>query len=158
MCSFFAYTRHLQTYLNPDNTVEATPLFMLRSALDISFSGEPVDGHDTDHMIFPAHGSKWEEVGAKNINGNSNDTRSSLPVPPAVTALIAGSDVVGIAFSRAKRSMLVTAHARGGIGGSCGDGEGKEAGVGGRGERERWRLEGRSVVCVWNAEAVHVSR
>lgn len=95
-------------------------------------------------------------------SGDSDDTTAAST---ALRALISGFDVVGVAFSRVKRSMLATAHARGdggGGGGSAiraghvGEEKGEEEGKGKRAPRWAHRLEGCSVVCVWNAEAVNV--
>ncbi|CAB1117592.1 unnamed protein product [Ectocarpus sp. CCAP 1310/34] len=68
-------------------------------------------------------------------------------------ALLEGSEVVGVEFSKVKRSMLVTAHAR-----PVGRWRRSEAGGGGGGgggadEREAV-LEGCGVVCVWNTDNV----
>lgn len=69
--------------------------------------------------------------------------------------LLRGSQVVGIGFSKARRSMLVTAHARpvrqrvrGDYGGGGDYGEADD-------ERP-WDLEGCGVLCVWNSENVKV--
>lgn len=88
--------------------------------------------------------------------------------------LLKGSEVVGVDFSRVKRSMLVTAHARPagrrrrGSGRSSGDGadEGVDnsddsggGGGGGGGEAVGERgaaLEGSGVICVWNTDNVKV--
>ncbi|CAM9720835.1 unnamed protein product, partial [Ectocarpus fasciculatus] len=68
-------------------------------------------------------------------------------------ALLEGSEVVGVEFSKVKRSMLVTAHARP-VGRRRRSESGGEGGSGGWvGEREAV-LEGCGVVCVWNTENV----
>lgn len=90
-----------------------------------------------------------------------------------LSELLKGSEAVGIEFSRVKRSMLVTGHARPSgrrrrrLG--CGNGDGADEGIddndgggggggagneatGGRGVA----LEGSGVVCVWNTDNVKV--
>ena len=86
--------------------------------------------------------------------------------------LLNGSEVVGVEFSRVKRAMLVTAHARPAgrrrrrVGRGSGDGADDSidssdgSGGGGDGDESvgerRAALEGSGVVCVWNTDNVKV--
>lgn len=142
--------------------------------------GESADEDDAISFSFPADGAGWEQVGGDSVDnadsGGSTKPSSSGDNGGDTTAsslelrtLIAESNIVGVAFSRTKRSMLATVHARDGGGGGCGGSnratcvsEEKEKRKGetegNRDRAMRWgqRLEGCSIVCVWNAEAVHV--
>lgn len=113
-----------------------------RGGLGIHDPEDEEDGEDVGggkRSLFPGGGASndgWEEVGANDAAG--------------LESLIGSAAVVGIAFSRAKRSMLVTAHARPMrrevtvTGGDAGSSERNPAAEG---------LEGCGVVCVWNSEA-----
>lgn len=79
---------------------------------------------------------------AKENEGLSNQQGKQGPIPPyGLEALLMRSDVVGLAFSRAKRSMLATAHAQRGAYPNI------QAAT-----REGLRnsLEGCSIVCIWH--------
>lgn len=131
--------------------------------------------------MFPSKGAGWEEIG-----GQADGAAPPTPADPELKetrtfhggrhgasgggrcgdgscgnfrALIGESDVVGVAFSRAKRSMLATAHARRGRGWKQERLVREAEGGGERGAGEgmgRVPLEGFSVVCVWNTEDVKV--
>ena len=136
------------------------------------------DDDDERASLFPTEtaGKGWEEVGscaektgnrgasggksssaaaaANGEEGGKSDTgHGSVKPRLGLGSLLDGVDVVGVAFSRVKRSMLVTAHAR------TARREPRTssvAGLGGvRGELGSV-LEGCGVVCVWNAENVTV--
>lgn len=113
-----------------------------RGGLGIDGPENGEDGEDVGsgkRSLFPGGGSSnddWEEIGANKAAG--------------LESLVGSASVVDIAFSRAKRSMLVTAHAkpmrREAIitGGDTDSSKRNPAAEG---------LEGCGVVCVWNSEA-----
>lgn len=97
------------------------------------------------------------------------DAAASSRSSGGLSELLDGSDIVGVEFSRVKRSMLVTAHARP-VGrrrrrlecSSRGDADGGVDGCdGGRDcdavDERGAVLEGRGVVCVWNMDNIKVS-
>lgn len=118
---------------------------------------DPAEGFDDNVdgriSLFPGEGKGWEEVGstAMALRQSSDHPGSAVKEGAAsgLGSLIDGAEVVGVAFSRVKRSMLVTAHARevATAHGPAGEGSG------GR----RTALEGCGIVCVWNAESATVS-
>ncbi|CAM9597264.1 unnamed protein product, partial [Laminaria digitata] len=94
--------------------------------------------------------------GGEGKSDNANDG-SVKPRDFGLSSLLDGVDVVGVAFSRVKRSMLVTAHARTDWqrAHKSGSGSGSAAGLGeARRDELGPLLEGCGVVCVWNAENV----
>lgn len=134
--------------------------------------GDDDDGEREPFSMFPRNnGIGWEEVGREvMMNGNgfayslsagyieSTTNNPSRHSPCLLGSLTSGCDVVGVAFSRAKRSMLVTAHARGGDANRReGYSEGGQDKMKGGRQRQRPALEGCGVVCVWNAEDANVS-
>lgn len=120
-------------------------------------AADPAEGYedngDRSTSLFPEGGKGWEEVGGTSMASslsNHSGSAANEGVASGLGNLIDGVDVVGVAFSRSKRSMLVTAHARVASKAHRPAGEGA---VGGR----RAALEGCGIVCVWNAESVTVS-
>lgn len=112
-----------------------------RGGLVIHGSEDGEDGDDVGsgkRSLFSGGGASndWDEIGANNAAG--------------LESLVGSATVMGIAFSRAKRSMLVTAHARqmrreATVAGGDTDSSERNPAVEG--------LEGCGVVCVWNSEA-----
>lgn len=120
-------------------------------------AADPAEGYedsgDRRTSLFLEGGKGWEEVGGTAMApplSTHAGSASNEGVASGLGSLIDGVDVVGVAFSRAKRSMLVTAHA--GVASKAHRPVG-EGGVGGR----RAALEGCGIVCVWNAESATVS-
>ncbi|CAM9816841.1 unnamed protein product [Ectocarpus sp. 6 AP-2014] len=121
-------------------------------------------------------GEGWEEVGAEGgvfgagargaTAAATEDTGSSTPEEKrrqegnkervrgrGAGALLEGSEVVGVEFSKVKRSMLVTAHARP-VGRRRRSEDGGGGGGGGGTEEREAVLEGCGLVCVWNTENI----
>lgn len=139
---------------------------------------EDDDSANGQYSLFPAESRHkgWEEVGlnaqiADVFESSGGDNAHAmaraaeqgeekakvhtrrLASPGGLGCLLDGADLVGVAFSRTKRSMLVTAHARP----SCkGYSVCPSTGAGHDDER-RASLDGCGVVCVWNAENATVS-
>lgn len=132
--------------------------------------------------LFSAAGGRegegWEEVGAEGgvfgagargaTAAATEDTGSSTAEEKrrqrgdegrvrgrGAGALLEGSEVVGVEFSKVKRSMLVTAHARP-VGWQKKSEDGGDGGGGGETDELEAVLEGCGVVCVWNTENVQV--
>lgn len=140
-----------------------------RGPLDPDEEGDGKDGRSS--IFLTAVGKGWEELGSGVIHFESIDGVSNMGAPKAPEqeeqrdtslklrahngwrSLLEGVDVVGVIFSRAKRSMLVTAHARQT---QSWNSSGRET-SGAGGERESG-LEGCGVVCVWNAETATVRK
>lgn len=167
-----------------------------------SASGRGRGGGDRNGRLlfskFPEKGDEkgWEEVtyghgqGAPELAAAANcsrpgqeeksrehDAAATAPASGSVSGglneLLKGSEVVGVEFSRVKRSMLVTAHARpvGRRRRRVGNGDGADEGKdnsdgsggdgGGDGDNEAMgerglALEGSGVICVWNTDDVKV--
>lgn len=91
------------------------------------------------------------EGGEGKVEGSNGTSKAKAGF--GFRSLLEGADVAGVAFSRVKRSMLVTAHAR-----SAQPREDRSGLVAGQGVHKESAtvLEGCGVVCVWNAENVTV--
>lgn len=166
-----------------------------------SASGGDRGGDDRDGRLlfsgFPENGEEgWEEVAyghdraAPELAAVSNSSQlgqeeksretaaaaadaASKCISGGLSELLKGSEVVGVEFSRVKRSMLVTAHARpaglrrrrlgqsSGVGADEGVDSDPNSGGGGGGGSEAIgergvALEGSGVICVWNTDNVKV--
>lgn len=139
------------------------------------------DGRSLFSLRPEETGQGWKEVGGEGgaFGCGRGDSGSSAPVDASreeekrnrgdnstggsgdgLGVLLSGSAVVGVEFSKVKRSMLVTAHARpvggrrrreySGGSGSDNDGGGEVA------SEPAASLEGCGVVCVWNTDYINV--
>lgn len=136
---------------------------------------EVVFGHGLTgpELAAVANGSRLGQEEKKRETDPAAAVAASGSIGGGLRELLKGSEVVGVEFSRLKRSMLVTAHARP-VGrrrrrlvhsSSDGTDEGADSsdddgcGGGGReaiGERGS-ALEGTGVICVWNTDNIEVS-
>ena len=104
-------------------------------------------GGGTSRSATAAAATNGEGEGKTDTTNGRSEPRLELG------SLLDGVDVVGVAFSKVKRSMLVTAHASTA---QREPGDGSVAGLGGARGELRPVLEGCGVVCVWNVENVTV--
>lgn len=103
------------------------------------------DGKDGRYTLFP---SKEGRAAGPHHDGGECGWEEL-----AVLSVIAGAEVVGVAFSKAKRSMLVTAHSKL-IKVACASGG--DATGGGHSHGNRSNSDGCGLVCVWNVESATV--
>lgn len=150
------------------------------SLLDLTRAGDEERDDRDGRSLFSIRpqetGEGWEELGGKGGAFGRGHGNSGSPATvdakreeeklheddddsgggDGLGMILRGSEVVGVEFSKVKRSMLVTAHAR-----PAEERERREYSIGNDGDGEvasepGASLEGCGVVCVWNTENINV--